>query len=96
MWHITTNGERRDETKTGFAAYIGCKRVAWSLEMPETIQKAVEAIKKQTTHNRFVPCAVIFDCALILNVAFVTDDGNGITVHNAKCDAGKTMQALSY
>ncbi len=75
------NGENRDESNTGYGAYIGARRVAWDLDEAATIARAVEAIKRQQTKNRFVPCAAIFDQAQILIVAFVTDDANGITVH---------------
>ncbi len=74
----------RNENNTGYGAYIGRKRVAWSLDFDAVVDEAVEAVKKVRTKDRFVPCAVIFDQAIILNLAFVTDDGNGVTVHAAR------------
>lgn len=76
------HGNIRDESNTGFAAYIGKKRVAWALSREECILDAVKVLKAQPTHRRFVPTVTIFDCGLILNVSFITDDANGITVHN--------------
>lgn len=69
------------EKTTGFAAYIGTKRIAWSLVEAAVIEKAKELLKKQLTKNRFVPSVTIFDCALILTTAFITDDANGLTIH---------------
>ena len=88
--------ERRDQSNSGYAAYIGTKRIAWALDEAEVIQRAVEAVKSQPTKRRFVPTVSIFDCSLILTVAFVTDDANGVTVHRRNQDAGATMAALSY
>ena len=74
MWK---QGER-DETNAGFAAYIGKKRVGWSLDKGEAVQLGLNSLEFQNTHKRFVPCVVIFDCSLIVNVGIITDDSNGI------------------
>ena len=80
-WKQNVNGDRRDESNAGFSAYIGSRRIAWSLSLDETIAKAREVVKDQRTHKRFVPSVTLFDCSLILVVGFITDDSNGITVH---------------
>lgn len=85
-WRMKLNGELRTESNTGFAAYVGRKRVAWSLDEAECVRLGIAAVKAGTTHRRFVPSVTIFDCAQILNVAFITDDATGITVHRRKAE----------
>lgn len=79
--------DKRTKYNSGYAAYIGRKRIAWSLSCTEVVEAAQELIKRERTVNRFVPSITIFDCSQILVVGFVTDDSNGITVHgrNSKC-----------
>lgn len=74
------DGER-GEDNTGFAAYIGKTRIVWDFDKDWVIEQAKEVLKKQTTHQRFVPTVTIFDCSTILNVAFITDDANGVMIH---------------
>lgn len=71
----------RTRQNSGFAVYVGEKRVGWSGDEANAISIAKEAIKKLRTKNRFVATVTIFDCSLILSIAFVTDDANGIQVH---------------
>jgi hypothetical protein len=78
------NGELRTEANSGFAAYIGSRRVAWSLDVQKTINAACAVISNSVAKKRFAPCAVIFDCARLLNLAFITDDGKGLTLHLGK------------
>ena len=72
----------RSEDNSGFAAYIGKTRIVWGFDKEWVIETAKEVIKKEITHRRFVPTVTIFDCSAILNVAFITDDANGVIVHN--------------
>jgi hypothetical protein len=71
----------RNETNAGFAAYVGAKRVGWSLDEAEAVELAKAAVRRLPTVKRFCPAVTIFDCAVILVVGFVTDDANGVTYH---------------
>ncbi len=72
----------RNEDNSGFAAYVGKIRIVWGFDEKWVIEMAKEVLKKERTHRRFVPSVTVFDCSKILNVAFITDDANGITVHH--------------
>lgn len=73
--------EKRNKNNSGYACYVGTKRVAWDISLDDAIESARQAVKTYTTKNRFVPSVTVFDCASILVVGFVTDDANGITFH---------------
>lgn len=80
MWK---DGER-NEHNTGYAAYIGTKRIVWGLEEQIVIDLAKEALKKQPTKNRFVPTVTIFNCSEIYVIGVITDDANGIKFNRFK------------
>lgn len=76
--------EKRTKYNSGYACYIGTKRVAWDVTLDDAIESARQVVAKQPTKNRFVPAVTIFDCDGIEVVGMVTDDSNGITYHSNK------------
>ena len=82
MSKTSKNPDVRTQANSGFAVYIGTKRVGWAEHKGAAIGIAKEALEAFPEHQgRFAPVAYVYDCSLILVVAFVTDDANGIVAH---------------
>lgn len=82
----SNNPDEKTQINSGYACYIGTKRICWNHTLEGATTDAKQIVQQQRTKDRFVPSITIFDCAQILIVAFVTDDANGVTVHRRNAE----------